>query len=467
MTIQNELDLDVRNLLGQSWNVKEADLEEEKEEIARAAAAMAALRSTGKGPDGSPVLFPHLPYILEEGLLISDEEKEQLEKLDDFSKTRDVLISIGIGGSFLGNRMLFDVFCGPYWNMMDREERSGHPKCFFAGQNLDPHGLLELERTVKRESRHLGRKCRVLLLVISKSGTTLEPASALAGLTEVLAPYADIHLMAVTDKEKGSLRAYAREKGLPCFTVPDGIGGRFSELSQVGLVFASLLGISVSELLAGARMVEESCRSDDFRKNPAFFLAVLKHIALVKYGKEAEIIMPYGDSLRSFGWWYAQLLGESLGKKYDNRGREVHYGRIPVATVGTTDMHSLTQEHQQGRNNKLVQFISVKEPREDLDVLCHEPGATGKVPLSYMLEAARKSNEQALAGEERMSCRISIRKITPFHVGALMYFFFLAIAYEGALADINAFDQPGVEDYKKILHKDIKDYITAHGGSGD
>ena len=141
-------------------------------------------------------------------------------------------------------------------------------------------------------------------------------------------------------------------------------------------------------------------------------------------------------------------------------GHVIHYGRIPVAAVGTTDMHSLTQEHQQGAKNKLVQFISVKESRSRLSVPCEESGETGDVPMDFMLESARKANEQALAAEGRMSCAIKIRKITPFHLGALMYFFFLTIAYEGALADINAFDQPGVEDYKKILHQDIRDYIV-------
>lgn len=122
-------------------------------------------------------------------------------------------------------------------------------------------------------------------------------------------------------------------------------------------------------------------------------------------------------------------------------------------------MHSLTQEHQQGQKNKLVQFISVKEPARDVEVECNEKDATAPVPLSRMLDAARRANEEALASEGRMSCHISMKKLTPFHVGALMYFFFLAIAYEGAMAHVNAFDQPGVEDYKKILHEELREYI--------
>lgn len=463
MDIQNELTIDVRNLLGHSWSVKKEDLEAFSGEIAKAAGEVTKLRKTGLGPDGTPVLFPHLPYILEEEVLMPLKEREALSKLEALSKEQDVVISIGIGGSYLGNQMLFDLHCGPFWNMMTKEERKGFPKVFFAGHNVDPTGLLALADQVKRESRHLGRKAKVLLLTISKSGTTLEPASAIHGLAAQLEGKADITVAGVTDKEKGVLRALANEHHFLCFTVPDGIGGRFSELSQVGLVFAKLIGVDIKALLSGARMVEEACRSENYKENPALLLAALKYIALKKYGIAAEIIMPYGDRLRSFGWWYAQLLGESLGKKYNNKGEKVYYGRIPVATVGTTDMHSLTQEHQQGAKNKLVQFISVENKARDISVKCSEKEVTGQVPMSFMLKTALRSNEEALASEGRMSCHISLREGTTFHLGALMYFFFLCITYEGYLADINAFDQPGVEDYKKILHQGIYEYICEHG----
>ena len=429
MDIQNELTIDVRNLLGHSWSVKKEDLEAFSGEIAKAAGEVTKLRKTGLGPDGTPVLFPHLPYILEEEVLMPLKEREALSKLEALSKEQDVVISIGIGGSYLGNQMLFDLHCGPFWNMMTKEERKGFPKVFFAGHNVDPTGLLALADQVKRESRHLGRKAKVLLLTISKSGITLEPASAIHGLAAQLEGKADITVAGVTDKEKGVLRALANEHHFLCFTVPDGIGGRFSELSQVGLVFAKLIGVDIKALLSGARMVEEACRSENYKENPALLLAALKYIALKKYGIAAEIIMPY---------------------------------RIPVATVGTTDMHSLTQEHQQGAKNKLVQFISVENKARDISVKCSEKEVTGQVPMSFMLKTALRSNEEALASEGRMSCHISVREGTTFHLGALMYFFFLAIAYEGALADVNTYDQPGVEDYKKILHQGIYEYIVEH-----
>lgn len=460
MNIDNELFIDFKHLLGNPWSVTEKALATSGPCIKQAARDVSELRHTGKGPDGSSVLFPHLPYLLEEDVLISEEERKALLSLREEAKSYDAVISIGIGGSYLGNQVLFDLFCGPYWNQLKKEERHGYPQVYFAGQNVDPVSLIELSSCISRESERLqGRRMKVLLLVISKSGTTIEPVTAVRGLKRLLAPVCDIHLMAITDKEKGRIRPLAEKEHFPCFTVPDGIGGRFSVFSQVGLVFASLVGIPIEEFLNGAKMVEETCRSEDWQENPALLLAALKFIAMKEYGITAEVVMPYGDKLRSFGWWYAQLLGESLGKKYDLDGNVVYNGRTPVASVGTTDMHSLTQEHQQGKKNKLVQFISVEQLPEDLSVLCDEKDVSGMVPMSRMLAAARRANEEALAKEGRMSCHISMKKLTPFHVGALMYFFFLAIAYEGALAHVNAFDQPGVEDYKKILHEELREYI--------
>ena len=460
MDIHDEFFIDVKNLLGNPWSVTEEDLVKYGSCIKQAAEDVAKLRHTGEGPDGSSVLFTHLPYLLAENVLISEEEKKDLLSLQEEAKSYDAVISIGIGGSYLGNQVLFDLFCGPYWNQMTKEERHGYPQVYFAGQNMDPVSLIELSSCISRESEHLPeRRMKVLLLAISKSGTTIEPVTAVRGLKKLLAPACDIQIMAITDKEKGRIRPLAKKEHFPCFTVPDGIGGRFSVFSQVGLVFASLAGIPIEEFLQGAQMVEEACRTEDISENPALMLAALKFIAMKEYGMAAEVIMPYGDKLRSLGWWYAQLLGESLGKKYDVNGNIVYNGRIPVAAVGTTDMHSLTQEHQQGAKNKLVQFITVKKLPKDLSVICDENGVSGPVPMSRMLSAAQRANEEALASEGRMSCHIAMAEMTPFHVGALMYFFFLTIAYEGAMADINAFDQPGVEDYKRILHEDLREYI--------
>ncbi len=457
-SLDSELSVDLACVFGEKWNVQKEDLKTYGETIAKAAQLLDTIRSTGVGPDGGSVYFPRLPYILEEELLMSQSERERFTHLAAVSQEHDVLVSIGIGGSYLGNQALFDVFCGPYWNLKSKKERNGHPQVFFAGQNMDPASLMGTIRQIKREAEQADHRLKVLLLVISKSGTTIEPMAAFRVLKQELSGFCELSYIAITDAEKGNLRAVADKNGWGKFTVPNGIGGRFSIFSQVGLVFAKLIGLDVEEFLRGARFVEEYCRSNDFN-NPALMMAAVKFIAMKEYGIVAEVIMPYGEKLRSFGWWYAQLLGESLGKKYDIHGNIVYNGRIPVACVGTTDMHSLTQEHQQGKKNKLVQFISVRYPTDNVNVPCEEDGISGMVKMSRMLNAAAKSNQEALANEGRMSCHICINKLTPFHMGALMYFFFLAIAYEGALADINTYDQPGVEDYKKILHSYLKSYI--------
>lgn len=464
MDFQDELIIDTSHLTGEGWGISAEEMDTFADAIARAAEAVDRIRETGKGPGGEDVLFPCLPYLMDEEILISSEEKARLEKLTDLAKEEDVVISIGIGGSYLGNQALYDLFCGPYWNLFSKDERKGYPEIYFAGQNLDPLSLTRLEDRIRRSSHMVWWKHKVLLLINSKSGTTLEPVMAERALRKLLSSFCDLTVIAITDKAKGALHDKAVAEGWERFTVPEGIGGRFSVFSQVGLVFAKMAGIDTDAFLAGARLAEESCRSRDPEENPALKLAALKYLAKVNHGIDAEVIMPYGDSLRALGWWYAQLLGESLGKKYDLEGNEIHYGRVPVATVGTTDMHSLTQEHQEGKKNKLVQFISVEEIENDLSVLCSEGNAEGEVPLSYMLRAARRANEEALAKDGRMSCSIAMRRATPFHVGALMYFFFLTIAYEAALAGVNAFDQPGVEKYKKILHGDLKEYIETHSG---
>lgn len=459
MQFCDELQIDVSYIKNEKWGITDQNIETYAAEIRQAADAVEKIRKTGIGPDGSAVLFPHLPYILDENVLISEDEKEALRNLPEFAKEQDIVVSIGIGGSYLGNQALFDMFCGPYWNLLNREERKGYPRVYFAGQNVDPLSLSQLVEEIHRQGGRVWWKQKVLLLVISKSGTTLEPIMAARYLQSRLADSCHVQMLTITDASKGRLRPMAEKNHWPCFTVPDGIGGRFSIFSQVGLVFAQLTGIPIEEFLAGARMAEEACRGEDIHDNPALQLAALKYIAKTERGIDAEVVMPYGNDLRSLGWWYAQLLGESLGKKYTTDGREIHYGRVPVTAVGTTDMHSLTQEHQEGKNNKLVQFITVKDMADKVQVLCDEKERSGLVPMSYMLAAAKHANEEALAQDERMSCTITARQMTPFHMGALMYFFFLAIAYEGTMAGINPFDQPGVESYKKILHADLYDYI--------
>ena len=166
--------------------------------------------------------------------------------------------------------------------------------------------------------------------------------------------------------------------------------------------------------------------------------------------------MPYGDYLKSLAEWYIQLLAESLGKERDRAGRIVHYGRTPIVAVGTTDMHAQTQQHQEGPLNKVVQFIRVEKWPEDQmipDVFPDVPSlsAVAGVTMAEALEAARQANAEALAANDRFNALFSLPELNAFHLGELMYLLALSVAYEGELADVDAFNQPGVEAYKRVL----------------
>ncbi len=447
-------------LCGEGRGVTERDIEENREKIRLAGKALDRIRTSGaavsSGIKEECVWFPRLPYIWKDTELLPQSERRVLEELAaSCPDETDALISVGIGGSYLGSKVLFDVFCGEFWNLMTREERNGRPQVFFAGKSADPDHLSCLIGLLKREAAEKKGTFRVLVLVTSKSGTTIEPMSALAVLREQMqGENLEVRYAAITDLHKGKLRELAGKEHWPCFSVPEGVGGRFSIFSQVGLVFGALIGIDIRQFLAGAQFMEESCRSGDVRENPALAAGVLKYIASEKYGAEIEVTMPYRDRLFSVSQWYSQLLGESLGKKYSRTGGVIHYGRTPVSSVGTTDMHSLTQEHQEGRKNKILQFITVAEQDSDITI----PGSG--TSLGQVTAAAQKANADALAQDGRMSCVISISRTDAFHIGALLYFFCLSVAYEGEMANVNAYDQPGVEIYKKFL----KEYISAQTG---
>jgi len=184
--------------------------------------------------------------------------------------------------------------------------------------------------------------------------------------------------------------------------------------------------------------------------------AALKFLASEKHGREIEVMMPYGDYLKSLSEWYIQLLAESLGKQKDRNGRDVYYGRTPLVAVGTTDMHAQTQQHQEGRLNKIVQFIRVERWPEDQLIPNAFPeadklAAISGVTLAQALEVAREANAQALTGNGRFNALFSLPELNAFHLGEIMYLLALSVAYEGELADVDAFDQPGVEAYKRIM----------------
>lgn len=418
--------------------------------------------------DGEPeaVLFTQLPYI-EDGNINSPERIFALEELARTTRNRvDAVVFLGIGGSYLGGKVLFDVQCGEFWNMKSTEERNGFPKAFFAGNNVDSHKMTGLIQFLKNDSQ-TKPNYTVMAVVISKSGSTIEPMSNYMVLKAAMNDAGiTLETVAVTDPHDGGdketlLHGLAKKSGWPIFYVPDGIGGRFSVFSEVGLIVGALTGFSIRQFLDGARDMDHACQNPDIWKNPALLNSVLKFLAGKNHGRSLEVLMPYADSLKSLSEWYIQLLAESLGKRLDKQGNVVNYGRTPIVAVGTTDMHAQTQEHQEGPQDKVVQFVSVENWPDDVTVphLYDEYpklAAFSGLPLSQILEAARSSNAEALAGDGRPSANYIMPAMTPYHLGELMFMLCLSIAYEGEFANVDAFNQPGVEVYKKFLGGRLK-----------
>ena len=299
------------------------------------------------------------------------------------------------------------------------------------------------------------------LIAISKSGTTLETLSSFSYFYGNLHgdPNFVVDVTAVTglSAEESAMFRLAQRHGWECYSIPEGIGGRWCVLSNVGLILGAAIGYDIRELLAGARDVADACLRAKPLENPALVNAGLKYLAAEKLGMDLEVFMGYGNNLKSVSEWYVQLDAESLGKRYDRTGKMKHYGRTPIVAVGTTDMHAQTQQHQDGKRNKVVQFLQVADPGERIELPNPFPEekafakAAGR-DMQHLLDVAMESNEQALASDERPSARYILPQLTPRMLGQLLMFLMFSIAYEGELADVDAYDQPGVEAYKKIMN---------------
>ena len=471
LKLKSGFTFDYDNLYGEG-KVTEAGLKSYEEDLKKAHEAMKVMRETGfirahLSKDGEPekVLFSQTPYV-EEGHINSPSSLKRLQELTDHVKGNvDVVVSMGIGGSYLGNKVLFDVQCGAYWNELTKEERNGFPKVYFSGNNIDPRSTGDLIHHLEDESKilqyHEKRNLKVLLLVISKSGGTLDTMSNFMVVYDALQKYPgiDVEVIAVTDpnmEKQTLLKKLAIEKGWPQFAVPDGVGGRFTVFTEVGLTLAACIGFDIKSFLDGAKDMDKACQNDDIWQNPAMLNAALKFAASEKHGRDIEVMMPYGDYLKSVSEWYIQLLAESLGKQFNKERKEVSYGRTPLVAVGTTDMHSQTQQHQEGKLNKVVQFVKIEKWANDLVIPNTFPEAKkladiSGVTMSEALEVARQSNADALASNKRYNACFALPELNAYHLGELLYMLAMSVAYEGELADVDAFNQPGVESYKRIM----------------
>ena len=320
-------------------------------------------------------------------------------------------------------------------------------------------------RQLTLQAQHVKRPLHIQLVPISKSGTTMEPLTSFAALLNYMKAHPEwftIDVTAVTglDPKESLLFRLAQENNWPAYSIPEGIGGRFCILSNPGLLMCAALGYDIRALLEGAREMSELCLATEGVENPALLNAALKYLAAEKLGADIEVLMGYGDTLQCLGAWYVQLLAESLGKRMDRNGKTAFYGRTPVVAVGTTDMHSMTQQHQDGKRNKVIQFLEVEKPAETIVVDNPFPKEkafalyAGK-EMNVLLQSALKANETALTEDGRLNARYVLPELAPRYIGQLLMFLMYSIAYEGELADVDAYDQPGVEAYKRIMKAEL------------
>lgn len=467
LTQKNGFSLDYRKMLG-FGRLRETDFVELGGKIVAAHAAVCKLRETGKIKTGELVLFPTLPYVQAGNLNTADSIADILTYAESLRDTTQAVVSIGIGGSYLGARVLIESLLDTYWNSLSAEERQGRPKIYFSGNNLDAEALDSLIHQLLRQAKAHSGRYKVNLIVVSKSGTTLENAASFMTLYTRLGEHRnliDVHMTAITQPSpdgKNPLEQLAKEQGWKIFRVPAGVGGRFCVFSDAGLLIGAIAGLGILELLRGAKDMQEACSSGDIHENAALMSATLKYLAREKYGKCIEVFMPYSEKLKALAEWYVQLLAESLGKKHDLNGNTVNYSRTPLVAVGSTDMHAQTQEHQEGMDNKVLQFIRIENPNVDVVVpqafvQAEFFGQFTGLSFNKINDMALQANADALDSEGRFSMVANIPKLNEYYLGALLYFCMLSVAYEAELAGINAFDQPGVEVYKRFLREQMRE----------
>jgi len=443
--------------------VEAADVLAATDAAAAAAAAFRSIHDTGRAPGlEEPVLWPRLGQALDGDSLAGDLALDGLESWADRVRRSDAVVSVGIGGSYLGNRVLRDGLLGTLWNDLPRSTRDDRPELHFAGYHLDPLEARALVEVLRARTAAEGDPAhRVEVLAISKSGTTTETLAATLALLEALDDHSGTRCGFTALTARGSvLGELAARRDGQLLPFPEGIGGRFSVLSPVGLSTAAATGIDVRGVLAGARAVRAAllAAGDDPTRNPALLYALLHHLHAGR-GRSQAVFMPYADRLKALAEWYVQLLAESLGKAEDRQGRVVHAGRTPIVAVGTTDMHAQTQLHQEGPLDKTVTTVDVADggPAQAADRVPDDPSAKALAGKSFaeLNTLARLANEEALASSGRPSDAFVLDRLTPKALGGVLYLLMASVAYEGELLDVNAYDQPGVEAYKKIMKRGL------------
>ena len=358
----------------------------------------------------------------------------------------EAFVVLGIGGSALGPAAVQQALNHLHYNELPAGKRGG-PRLYIE-DNIDPERMAALLDVID-----LKKTC---FNVITKSGGTAETMSqyliVLDALKKAVGDDYKKHILITTSEKKGFLIKIAQREGYETFYIPDGVGGRFSELCPVGLIAAAVTGIDIRGLIAGAKDMDQRCNSGDAMANPALLDAGLSVLAMEK-GANISVMLPYADSLKLMSDWYAQLWAESLGKNRTLDGNPCNVGQTPVKTLGVTDQHSQLQLYTEGPFDKMITFLKV----ETFHATTPIPHGCDDIPTiaflggkshNQLIEAERQGTEYALYKAGRMSQTITLPEVNANTVGQLLYFFELVTAYAGALLNIDAFNQPGVEESK-------------------
>lgn len=376
-------------------------------------------------------------------------KKRELDRInnqaENIKNQSDVFIVVGIGGSYLGARAAIETLNHNFYNELPRDKRKG-PRVYFAGQNISSSYLKDLLDLIEGEDLSIN--------VVSKSGTTTEPAITFRILREYMEnkygrEEASNRIYVTTDKSKGALKALSEKEGYKSFEIPDDVGGRYSVLTPVGLLPMAVAGIDIEEVIRGAKDASIRLEDPNIGKNHAYLYGVLRNILYSK-GKTNEALVNYEPNLFYFGEWYKQLFGESEGKE----GK----GILPMSLNFTTDLHSMGQYIQDGIKNIFETTISIENSEEEIYIKKDDSNLDG---LNYLVgKSFEDVNEKAMEGTieahvdgEVPNLILKVPEINEYYFGYLVYFFQKACAMSGYLLGINPFNQPGVEAYKSNMFR--------------
>ncbi len=395
--------------------------------------------------------------------LQSNGEKSLVARLEScgarLRESADSVVVLGIGGSYMGMRALFEALRSPYHNEQCRSTRGGVPRLYFEGWNVDSDHQQDLLNLLdQRAEKSPGTvEGKTAVIVISKSGGTLEAAVAFRTFRELIERrFADdaTSLIVPVTGDSGRLRNLSNAAGYhDIFSIPDGIGGRFSILTPVGLLPAAANGMNIRALLQGAADMTEHFRNAPFESNIVLQFVAVCHAFEMDLGMTIRILSTWGSKLEAVGLWYDQLLSESLGKH--------ERGATPLTVVNTRDLHSRGQQHQEGRRDKLITNLlpgrpsmpSLQVPKHQLDQ--DQLNQLAGVTMSRILQAAIDGTNQAYADENRPTADLVLPEVSEHSLGQLFQMLMLATVAEGRLVGTNPYGQPGVEAYKKNMQANL------------